>query len=850
MERKDVIRGVVQAAEECNSRRLWTRFANVHCFGVRFSDRDEPMLAVVLGAGREEFGLSLFRGPQAAAALTSLFRTGGMGDDALQDLDLLGFSMDKFGNLPPEAQGLLREADLHPRYDEQTPSFLVKPPGQRPRVAEESELVLLLWVLRAVVKADRKKQLQAATLDSRDGICVLTIGGDPAEPQVSVTREKWQSPPVPEAVPLPSGGPDLRGLPILDETWLVGTPTLAGGIQGDNRDMQLLLVAEEASEYLFDARPVFASDLREAVEAIVRIFRKGPRGHKGLPRKIVCSNRKLHEAMAALLEPLGVECTFLNVIPKLRKIADEFLNLMGSEAPPFAEEWETEVDEDTEVPAPDDLQGWKQADHRLIQRFLDQARAGGRFRSSRAVKRYFDDDDLEHYLQEHERQAVAAAYTAWCILDYRPTRTSRTRAEEMLAAGLPEPEAILLRARMEAYPTLYRIAGHDPKAGTVELEDVLLGGKVTIYDQLLSENIEDNVFFCARAFPAGQFHFLEPAGPPLGAGMGMEAAEFLQHSGMEFTPEGLRRDAHILGWLWQWMDEWEANWRPPLLRNTDGDDLLWHTASFAVADPARTRQALQGRPDIEHDDEDDEFVWIKKTGEGAQMLGGPVTMGRIEFVGDELVLTVNSAQRLATARKWLEKLPGVAFRSVKTRAWDEQEKNLPMDERMPGPEPVEMTPELTSAVQEMLNKQYTAWIDMPLPVLGGKTPREACRTEAGRRQVGMLIRTMPDPSGPAPIRVPRDAMLRELGLLTERVPKRDESRLGAQSSAPPSSRAGRAAALRAGAAPEAAHPESSPAGIAESSAEPARSASPDPKIPRNAPCPCGSGHKYKKCCGR
>ena len=23
----------------------------------------------------------------------------------------------------------------------------------------------------------------------------------------------------------------------------------------------------------------------------------------------------------------------------------------------------------------------------------------------------------------------------------------------------------------------------------------------------------------------------------------------------------------------------------------------------------------------------------------------------------------------------------------------------------------------------------------------------------------------------------------------------------------------------------------------------------NPKISRNAPCPCGSGHKYKKCCG-
>jgi hypothetical protein len=32
--------------------------------------------------------------------------------------------------------------------------------------------------------------------------------------------------------------------------------------------------------------------------------------------------------------------------------------------------------------------------------------------------------------------------------------------------------------------------------------------------------------------------------------------------------------------------------------------------------------------------------------------------------------------------------------------------------------------------------------------------------------------------------------------------------------------------------------------------EPNSDPSPGPDTPRNAPCPCGSGHKYKRCCGR
>jgi len=814
MEHKEIIQNVLRAAGEFQGRRLWKRFGNFDCFAVKTPGLDEPMLGVVMGAGGEEYGLSLFRGPRAAEFLSMLRDPAELGDDALEDLDVLGFSMTPFGDLLPDTQALLREAGQHPRYDEQVPSFLVKLPGQLPRLPDESELALLWLILRGIVEADRKKLLQPGTLQGKDGIVALEIRGDPAKPQVSATREKWQFSEAPRPISLPVARPDLSSLPRLRETWLVGTPTVAAGIRGDDRAMQLLLVADQASEYLFDARPVYAGDLPEMVDAIMKVFGRGPGGRKGLPHKIIVSNQKLHDALAPLLEPLGVQCMFQSVIPKLREIADEFVGHFNRQSPVPTHGRKTPSAEDLKVPAADDLKGWKAADQRLSRRFAEHFELDDRLWSSRAVKRYFGDDDLESYLEEHAKQSVIVAYTAWGILDYRPNKTSKTQAEKMLAEGLPEPEAMLLRARMEAYPTLYRVAGHDPKAGTVDLEDVLLGGAVTVYDQLMSENIEDNVFFPARVFPAGQFHFVETVGPPLGAEMGLEAVEFLRSCGVEFTREGLRREVHKFGWMWRWTEEWEANWQPPRMCNTDGDELLWHTASFSVVDPPDTRQALLRRPDVQYDDEDDEFIWIKETGEGAKMLGGPVTMGRIEFVGDELVLTANSAKRFAAARKWLEKLPGVALRNVKTRPWNEDEKNLPMDERMPGPEPPEMTPELIAHVQDMMDRHYKEWIDTPLPALGGQTPRQACRTEAGRQQVTMLIRTMPDPLGDASVRAPREAMLRELGL-----------------AAGPSS--------------------SPPSGLpAPQVSEPGEVALAGRKVARNDPCPCGSGRKYKKCCGR
>ena len=815
MERKDIIADVLQAVAEFNRRKLWKRFSNYDCFGVRIAGQDELMLGVVLGGAGEEYGLSLFRGPSAASCLIALLDSVGLGDDALEDMDMLGFSMEAFGNLLPETQAALREAGQHPRYDEQVPHFLAKASRRRAGFPDESDLRLLLQVLRGVVEADKNKLLRPTRLDDEGGVCVLNVSGEAAAPQVTVTQERCPRDEGSRTIPFLPEKLDVKGLPRLDATWLVGMPTAPVSIAGDDRITQMVLVVDEASERVFQGKPVMGGDFREAVKIVVNAFHGGGRrGQKGVPRKIVFSSRKLHDAMAPMLAPAGVECVYEPEIPALQAVMADLVAYLGGDSPPFDESREGAEALEGGIPAPDDLKGWKEADQRLYGRFVQQLQSDRRLRSTRAIKRYFNDDDLDYYAHEHEQQGVLGALMAWAILDYRPNKSSQTQAEKMLEGGLPELEAILLRSRMEACPTLYRVAEHDARAGTIDLEDVLLGGSVTVHDQLMSENIENNVFFAARAFPAGRFHFVELAGPPLGPGMGLEAVEFLRKCRMEFTREGLRQDAHVFGWLWQWMDEWQANRKPRRLCNTDGEEFLWHTASFSVANPDETRTQLMKRKDIDYDEEANELVWSKPADRDSGAMGDTITLGRIKFVGDELVVTVNSAKRFALARTWLEKLPGVAFQNVTTRRWNEAEKDRPLDERISTPEPVAMTPELNAAVQEMMNKHYTAWVDMPLPALGGKTPRQACQTEAGRQQVLMLIRTMPDPMGRGSVRVPREAIMRELGLVTETP------------------------------TPPAAGQEIPHAPI------PVESIPPKPKVARNAPCPCGSGRKYKKCCGR
>ena len=84
-------------------------------------------------------------------------------------------------------------------------------------------------------------------------------------------------------------------------------------------------------------------------------------------------------------------------------------------------------------------------------------------------------------------------------------------------------------------------------------------------------------------------------------------------------------------------------------------------------------------------------------------------------------------------------------------------------------ESVEMTPELVYSLEEMFRKHYMKWLDESLPILDGKTPRQACKTKAGKQKVAMLIRTIPQPVGNegVEIDVPREEMLRSLGIDSE-----------------------------------------------------------------------------------
>ena len=98
---------VTEAAFEFDKCRLWQTFDNEDCLVIRLPRKAHPMVGVIMGAGGEEYGLTLFRGENAAACFLGLGNPLGPGDDITEQMDILGFSMSPFSDMPADAKALV-----------------------------------------------------------------------------------------------------------------------------------------------------------------------------------------------------------------------------------------------------------------------------------------------------------------------------------------------------------------------------------------------------------------------------------------------------------------------------------------------------------------------------------------------------------------------------------------------------------------------------------------------------------------------------------------------------------------------------------------------------------------------
>ena len=742
----------VEAALEFYRLRVWRHVPPDAPILLHIPTEEHPLVVVIIGQDGESYGFQAERGEGAFARMLSIVR-GLRSESSQQELDFLCLGFDPMASIPADARRWLEVAGFRGRRERVAPWPMAKRPYENLRAATRGELRTLAWTTNAIVAALRAGELRVGELNERRRrILSIEVEGKPARPSIRARVVPWpDTEPArvaerPALEELPAG---LAGLPRLDASWALGTARLPGAIAGDPRAPRAFLVVDRASGRVLANAVVMGDELSPAVETLIACMRGDEEGPAGLPREIVFDDEGLHEWLGGALVGLGIATRSVASDPGLRSVQDA---LEGGV--------EDYVRAQSRDEPPESLEEWKALFLRITHWIVQRVEAD-ELVTPRALTRYFGSEEVaDVVLDELVRMAPYPAFLEWLAADYRATKRSKTAIEKWLARKDLDPYLRLgLEARRDAVLSLWRIDEVEPGVGFT-CEDVLLGGRRTVTDKALSGAIEPGLCLPLRLVRMGEWTFPALAGPvfmPLQTDLALRC---LTGAGAEGTPESLRADAARFGALWA--ELLEAARRPTHLQNTDGETLRLHEATFRVSDPAALIRALDDRTDVEVQEPGAEWDWCRENLPGRGP-GETTLLARLELYGDELLVEVNSLERLARARDWIEQLPGVSFERSVEREFGEAKE--PLDDRLPDPPEAPMETEMVEALSAFHLEQSRRWLDERVPALGLLTPRQACATAEGRVQVARLIRTMPDiltPEGSVP--APRHELLRELGL--------------------------------------------------------------------------------------
>ncbi len=211
-------------------------------------------------------------------------------------------------------------------------------------------------------------------------------------------------------------------------------------------------------------------------------------------------------------------------------------------------------------------------------------------------------------------------------------------------------------------------------------------------------------------------------------------------------PAGLRDEGLGLAMVRHWAkavrEEEAAAAVPKKLVNTDGEAFVMTTDHFELeaAAYAEVRARLVRIEGVEHEEgKDGARFTVFKQGNAVHAHWDNTVLAHLTLGSDRLRLETNSVERADRLRARLEAGCGALLRHRLREHADPLSSARSAGGSTPLPEP---PPEALEALRELKAQHYAAWIDAPLAALGGKSPRQAARTQRGREQVDVILRSM------------------------------------------------------------------------------------------------------------
>jgi len=340
-------------------------------------------------------------------------------------------------------------------------------------------------------------------------------------------------------------------------------------------------------------------------------------------------------------------------------------------------------------------------------------------------------------------------------------------------------ERAWLQAQQAAWLSVWEVRGVEP-GRSLKLEDMLTGEVRDVQEVAASKSLAPRQAILARVVDYDGLSLLcgcyaRPLPPREAADVVRQARSRLRRKKTD-PLVGIRDDKISRYLVGLWDDTVDELCQRPLglpeLRNTDGEALLLTVDRFEFDAPRRAEieaalKTIEGT-EPQGGDGPDEGYLFRHPGDLAED-GRIGTLLASAWIGDgKLRVETNSVERADRVRAQIE----TACRGrIRHRSREHSDPIAQLGEHGPartvGEDPPGLSPDEANAViLDFKRRHYADWPDQPLPALGGKTPRTAVRSKAGREQVDLLLKEMESSEGQSPEgqRFDFSELRRELGI--------------------------------------------------------------------------------------
>ncbi len=404
----------------------------------------------------------------------------------------------------------------------------------------------------------------------------------------------------------------------------------------------------------------------------------------------------------------------------------------------------------------------------LMARVLDASRAWHKESDIRRAKKMYFDESGEVEADEGQIDA----FIQWLLHDFRDPATRQTPIEHFLrtrGANLTQAERERLESLRDARFGLYEVERVVPGSG-IDVHDVFGGDRMFVHDVSSSKSMHRwDCLLTRTQFYEGRWIFagngtLVPRNllDPL-----RDIVERESRAARQSPAQFMLANSHrIHREVYELFERGLDNIR---VVNNEGEEVSFGKADYETTDEAAVLAKLRSLEELEEGEADasgnPRFTWIQPMGNERR------PMGNLEIGSGRLLLEAMSRTRLETLRGLVEFHAGALIRHRGDQYTSVDEIKDRIRHREPEPEaPLPIpSPVERQVIEQMQREHYARWPDESIPALGGKTPRRAVRTTAGRQAVIDLLRLMENgeernPSGPA---YDFNIIRRELGLPEE-----------------------------------------------------------------------------------